>query len=187
MHNILQLHRKFREIKTIMLICYLELFAIVCAHSNNIVHINWHDKQYYRIPTHVYFNSMFFFPRLGYIFLLVAWRAKLKVNTDQLWPTDPGLGISGLEVWHLSLNKAILQRLWDCLCLGNGSPLCLSGDTSVCQAFLLIRTRGYCELCSALILCHSLFMERHTPTRIYTKIISAQKQLFISGHEPPYL
>lgn len=123
----------------------------------------------------------------GYIFLLMAWRAKSKVITDQLWPTDPGLGISGLEVWHLSLNKAILQRLWDCVCLGNGSLLCLSGDTSVCQAFLLIRTRGYCELCSALILCHSLFMERHTPTRIYTKIISAQKQLFINGHEPPYL
>lgn len=62
MHNILQLHRKFREIKTIMLICYLELFAIVCAHSNNIVHINWHGKQYYRMPAHVYFNSMFFSP-----------------------------------------------------------------------------------------------------------------------------
>lgn len=36
---------------------------------------------------------------------------------------------------------------------------------SVCvQALLLIRTHGYCELCSTLILCHSLFMEARAHT-----------------------
>ncbi len=43
--------------------------------------------------------------------------------------------------------------------------VCLS---ACMQAFLLIRTRGYSELCFALILCRSLFMEIHTPTRIHT-------------------
>ncbi len=78
---------------------------------------------------------------------------------------------SGPEVWHLSLNKAVLQRFWDCI-FGKWrffvfvcGYVCLSVCLSAC---LLIRTRGYSELCFALILCRSLFMERHTPTRIHS-------------------